>query len=218
MCESVYISHLTFFSLGADSRRQWKCRVGATDRHAIALWPLSFTSRQTGRVKTGPSLIWTNAVSVRVTWAPGENAAWMTDISLLYASINHNLSKLSLLACVLLFLYFLHSKCIFKKISWEKMLPNRDLKEAEQQFQKTIKQGKEIRLPLAPEIAWWFWHVVQFAVFFFSWVTCAFPMIRFWQPQTLPCGHPHAVLHPMSIKTPLRVSHRPGQGPHLTDQ
>ena len=55
MCASVYISHLTFFSLGADSRRRWKRRVGATDRHAIALWPLSSSSRQTGRVKNqGP--------------------------------------------------------------------------------------------------------------------------------------------------------------------
>lgn len=90
MCERVYIRRLTFFSLGADSRRRWKCRVGATDRHAMALWPLSFTSRQTGRVKPGPSLIWTNAVSFRVTWAPGENAAWMTDVSLLRASINHS--------------------------------------------------------------------------------------------------------------------------------
>lgn len=151
MCESVYISHLTFFSLGADSRRQWKCRVGATDRHAIALWPHSFTSRQTGRVKTGPSLIWRNAVSACVTWAPGENAVWMTDISLLSASINHN-SKNSLLASVLLFLYIFHSKsCWLTGIKW-----------IEQWFKKTIKQGKEIRLPLAfysaPEIAWWFWQ------------------------------------------------------------
>lgn len=106
VCKSVYISHLTFFRLGPDCRRRWKCRVGATDRHAIALWPLSFTSRQTGRVKSGPSLIWTNAVSVCVTWAPGENALWMTDISLLCASINHNPSKLSLLASVLLFIFF----------------------------------------------------------------------------------------------------------------
>lgn len=151
MCESVYISHLTFFSLGADSRRQWKCRVGATDRHAIAFWPHSFTSRQTGRVKTGPSLIWRNAVSACVTWAPGENAVWMTDISLLSASINHN-SKNSLLASVLLFLYVFHSKkCWLTGIKW-----------IEQWFKKTTKQGKEIRLPLAfysaPEIAWWFWQ------------------------------------------------------------
>lgn len=76
-----YISHLTFFSLGSDSRRRWKCRTGATDRHAIEPWPPSFTSRQTGRVKSWPSQTRTNAVLVRVTWAPGENAQWMTDIA-----------------------------------------------------------------------------------------------------------------------------------------
>lgn len=107
----VYISHLTFFSLGACCRRQdWKCRVGATDHHAITLWPHSFTSRQTGRVKTGPSLIWRKAVSVRVTWVPRENAVWMTDISLLSASINHNSKNSHFLQAFCFFSIFFNQK------------------------------------------------------------------------------------------------------------
>lgn len=128
VCESVYISHLTFFRLGTDSRRRWKCRVGATDRHAIALWPLSFTSRQADRKGKNWALTNMDKHFFRLcNLSARGNAVWMADISLLYASINH---RLSLLSSVLLFLCFLLSKCI--KINWEKMLLNRYLKEAEQ--------------------------------------------------------------------------------------
>lgn len=99
------------------------------DRHAMVLWPLSWTSRQTGRVKPGPSLIQTKAASVRVTWASGEKTPWMSFHRRTYVPINHKHSKpccgLALVFC------FQASKCI--KLYWKTWL-NRDLKETVQSF------------------------------------------------------------------------------------
>lgn len=87
--ECIYMpSHLFQPWRGQQAPLEMQCGCHWPSRRSILA---SLVYQQADRKgKTGPSLIWRNAVSARVTWAPGENATWMTDISLLSTSINHN--------------------------------------------------------------------------------------------------------------------------------
>lgn len=122
---SVYINRLTFFSLGPDTRRQWKCRVGATAMPLHA-GPLSLpASRQEGE-KPGPAPMRTKCCFSPCNLSARRKVSMNDPHFMLCPSINHNLSALSLHSSLLLLLFLPFSK--YKK-SNKIILPNRDLKE-----------------------------------------------------------------------------------------
>lgn len=130
------------------------------------------------------------------------HSEWQT---LPYTSINHSLSKLSLLPCTLKFFIctfktykiLLEKKCCFinwdftgsRAVIWE----NYQLEEADPASLGILDWSQNCMMILAV-------YPVCCFLFFFGYICLPNDQILA-TAKSLPCGHPQTVFHPMSIKT-----------------